>query len=102
MAKCALLAAIFVPMLLQRQLSPDFVQAAFRVADSTTNAISPLEPIIAFIIGVAQKYAKIVGLGTIISLMLPYALGILFFWGLFLIIWMEIDLPLGPGAPVFL
>ena len=101
-AKWAIFAPIFVPMLMQMQLSPYFVQAAYRVADSTTNAISPLEPFMAFIIGVAQKYAKNAGLGTIISLMLPYALGILFFWGLFLILWMEMDLPLGPGAPVFL
>ena len=102
MAKWALLAPIFVPMLMQMQLSPYFIQAAYRVADSTTNAISPLEPFMAFVIGVAQKYAKNAGLGTIISLMLPYALGILFFWGLFLIIWMQLDLPLGPGAPVYL
>ena len=89
-------------MLMQMQYSPFFIQAAYRIADSSTNAISPLEPFMAFVIGVAQKYAKNVGLGTIISLMLPFALGILFTWGLFLIIWMELGLPLGPGAPIYL
>ncbi len=102
MAKWALLAPIFVPMLMQMQYSPYFIQAAYRIADSTTNAISPLEPFMAFVIGVAQKYAKNVGLGTIISLMLPFALGILIVWGLFLIIWMELGIPLGPGAPVYM
>lgn len=102
MAKWALLAPIFVPMLMQMHFSPYFIQAAYRIADSTTNAISPLEPFMAFVIGVAQKYAKNVGLGTIISLMLPYAMGILFFWGGLLIIWMQLELPLGPGAPVYL
>lgn len=63
MAKWALLAPIFVPMLMQMQYSPYFIQAAYRIADSTTNAISPLEPFMAFVIGVAQKYAKNVGLG---------------------------------------
>lgn len=102
MAKWALLAPIFVPMLMQMQFSPYFIQAAYRIADSATNAISPLEPFMPVVIGVAQRYAKNVGLGTIISLMLPFSLAILVIWTVFLIIWIELGIPLGPGAPAFM
>lgn len=43
-AKWALLAPIFVPMLMQVGLAPELTQAAYRVGDSTTNIITPLMP----------------------------------------------------------
>jgi aminobenzoyl-glutamate transport protein len=43
-AKWALLAPIFVPMLMQLGLSPELTQAAYRVGDSTTNIVTPLMP----------------------------------------------------------
>ena len=43
-AKWALLAPIFVPMLMELGISPDLTQAAYRVGDSTTNIITPLMP----------------------------------------------------------
>lgn len=99
-AKWALLAPIFVPMFMQIGLSPFFTQAAYRIADSVTNAVSPLEPFMPFIITCGQRYDEDVGLGTIISIMLPYAIAFLASWTMLLIIWYVFNIPLGPGATI--
>lgn len=101
-AKWALLAPIFVPMFMEIGLSPYFTQAAYRIADSVTNCISPLEPFMPFIIATAQRYDKDAGLGTVISTMIPYAVSFLVAWTLLLIIWYLTGLPLGPGAGIFM
>ncbi len=101
-AKWALLAPIFVPMFMEIGLSPYFTQAAYRIADSVTNSISPLEPFMPFIIATAQKYDKDAGLGTVISTMLPYAVSFLIGWTLLLIAWYVFKIPLGPGASIFM
>ena len=99
-AKWAILAPIFVPMFMKLGFSPFLTQAAFRVADSVTNCISPLEPFMPFIIICAQRYERKAGLGTIISVMIPYAITFLFFWTLLLIGFYALNMPLGPGALV--
>ena len=99
-AKWALLAPIFVPMFMQIGLSPFFTQAAYRIADSVTNAVSPLEPFMPFIITCGQRYDEDVGLGTIISIMLPYAIAFLASWTMLLIVWYVFNIPLGPGATI--
>lgn len=100
-AKWTILAPIFIPMFMEMGLSPAFTQAAFRIADSVTNPISPLEPFIPFIIITMQKYNHKYGLGTLISIMLPLSIGFLFFWTLLLVIWYVLDLPLGPQVVIF-
>lgn len=46
------------------------------------------------------KYQKNSGIGTVISLMMPYALLFPGIWILMIIAWYLIGLPLGPGVPV--
>jgi aminobenzoyl-glutamate transport protein len=53
-----------------------------------------------FIVLLAQKYKKEAGVGTVVSLMIPYTLIILGVWTLFFIAWYLLGVPLGPGAPV--
>lgn len=101
-AKWTILAPIFVPMFMEMGLSSAFTQAAFRIADSVTNPISPLEPFIPFIIITMQKYNHKYGLGTLISIMFPLSVGFLFFWTLLLIVWYYLNLPLGPQVTIFL
>lgn len=101
-AKWTILAPIFVPMFMEMGLSPAFTQAAFRIADSVTNPISPLEPFIPFIIITMQKYNRNYGLGTIISIMFPLSIGFLISWTTLLIIWYLFNFPLGPQAGIFL
>lgn len=101
-AKWALMAPIFVPMFMKLNFSPAFTQAAFRIADSVTNAVSPLEPFMPFIIMTALKYDKKSGLGTIIATMLPLVISFAVTWVLLLLIWFGFNLPLGPGSTIFM
>ena len=97
-AKWAIMAPIFIPMLMQVGISPEFTQVAFRIGDSTTNIISPLMSYFAVIVAFAQKYDKNAGMGTIISTMLPYSMIFMLGWTVLMIIWSLIGLPLGPEA----
>ncbi|PAV27818.1 aminobenzoyl-glutamate transporter [Virgibacillus profundi] len=99
-AKWAMMAPIFVPIMMQLGYSPELTQMAYRVADSTTNIISPLMTYFAIIIAFAQKYDKKMGIGTLISTMLPYSIYFLAGWTIMLIVWMLFGIPLGPGGPL--
>lgn len=99
-AKWAIMAPIFVPMLMLMGYSPELTQAAYRIGDSYSNILTPLLPYFPLIIVFAQKYQKDLGIGTIISLMLPYAVIFAIARIVMLVIWMLIGLPIGPGAPL--
>ncbi|WP_027955486.1 AbgT family transporter [Halobacillus kuroshimensis] len=97
-AKWAIMAPVFVPLMMQLGYSPELTTLAYRIADSTTNVISPLMPYFAIVIAFAQKYDKKVGIGTLISAMLPYSIAFFIIWMIMLLIWMMTGLPIGPGA----
>lgn len=97
-AKWALLSPIFVPMLMQLGLSPELTQAAYRVGDSATNIITPLNPYLPLFVVFAKRYVKGTGIGTIISMMFPYSISFLVLWTLFLILFWMVGLPLGIEA----
>lgn len=101
-AKWAIMAPIFVPMLMRLGYSPEFTQVAYRIGDSTTNIISPLMSYFAVIVAFAQKYDKKTGIGTLISTMIPFSIIFLLGWTLLLIVWYVFKLPLGPGVGIFL
>ncbi|MCL2520479.1 MAG: AbgT family transporter [Spirochaetaceae bacterium] len=101
-AKWALLAPVFVPMFMVVGWSPEFVQALYRVADSSTTIITPLLSYFALILTFMQKYDPKAGIGSLTALMMPYAVLFLFFWGLLAIVWYLTGVPVGPGAPIFL
>ena len=46
--------------------------AAYRVGDSPVNVITPLMAYFPLIVVFAQRYRKDAGIGTVVSLMLPY------------------------------
>ncbi|WP_223703476.1 AbgT family transporter [Sutcliffiella deserti] len=99
-AKWAIMAPVFVPMMMGLGYSPEITQLAYRLADSTTNIISPLMPYFAIVIAFAQKYDKKVGIGTLISTMIPYSIFFSIVWVVMLVIWMLTGLPIGPNAPI--
>nr|WP_273702369.1 AbgT family transporter [Tepidanaerobacter syntrophicus] len=101
-AKWSILAPIFVPMLMLLGYSPAMTQVIYRIGDSSTNPITPLFPYFPIALGLAQHYDEDAGIGTLMSLMLPYALIFLVVWTLQLIVWMVLDLPLGPGAGIYM
>jgi aminobenzoyl-glutamate transport protein len=99
-AKWAVMAPVFIPMLMLMGYSPELVQAAYRVGDSTTNIITPLMQYFPVIIAFAQKYDPRAGIGTLISAMLPYSIVFMIGWLIMLSIWMLAGIPLGPDAPM--
>ena len=101
-AKWGLLAPVFIPLFVRLGIAPQTVLAAFRAGDSPTNVITPLMPYLALVIVVMRRYDKHSGIGTVISLMLPYAIVVTIAWALFFVAWYLIGIPLGPGWPIHL
>ncbi|MBX3148346.1 MAG: AbgT family transporter [Gemmatimonadales bacterium] len=97
-AKWALLAPIFVPMLMQLGISPDLTQAAYRVGDSSTNIITPMMPYFPLVVVYVQRYVKGAGIGTLVSTMLPYTITFISIWTILLLTFWGFDIPLGLQA----
>ena len=96
-AKWMLLGPVFIPKLysVNPGMTPDIVSAAYRVADSCTNTITPLMTYAGVILLYMRKYKSDFSAGNLISMMLPYSLTFLFLWSLLLIIFVEFKIPLG-------
>jgi aminobenzoyl-glutamate transport protein len=101
-AKWAIMAPVFVPMLMLLGYSPEFTQAAYRIGDSVTNVISPMMSYFALIVAFVARYDGRAGIGTIIATMLPYSVTFFVVWTLLLVVWIVLGLPLGPGAELYL
>ena len=101
-AKWALMAPVFVPMFMLLGYPPELTQAAYRVGDSVTNIISPMMSYFALIIAFLQRYLPKAGIGTLVSVMLPYSVTFLVGWSALLVAWMLLGWPFGPGAPTSL
>jgi aminobenzoyl-glutamate transport protein len=94
-AKWAIFAPVFVPLLMKLNVEPEAVLAAYRVADSPMNAITPLNAYFALVVGFAQKYDKSAGVGTVVALMLPYVVWMFVLWTILFAIWQWLGLPWG-------
>ena len=94
-AKWAIFAPVFVPLFVHLAVDPASVLAAYRVGDSPTNSITPLNAYFALVVGFTQKYDKNAGVGTVVALMLPYVIWIAVLWTLFFAGWYLLGLPWG-------
>lgn len=94
-AKWALFAPIFVPLLLQLGVAPEAVLSAYRLADSPMNVVTPLNPYFALVVVFMQKYNKDAGVGTLVALMIPYVLGMFAVWTVLFVAWFLLGLPWG-------
>jgi aminobenzoyl-glutamate transport protein len=99
-AKWAILAPIFIPLFIRLDVAPQTVLAAYRVGDSPPNVITPLMAYFPLIVVFVQRYDKKAGIGTVVSMMLPYVIVLAVVWTAFLVGWYLLGIPLGPGAPV--
>ncbi|MCL1624071.1 AbgT family transporter [Moraxella sp. Tifton1] len=101
-AQWAITAPIFVPMLMLTGYAPEMIQAAYRIGDSTTNIITPMMSYFGLIMAVAIRYKKDTGVGTLMSLMIPYSLIFLVGWTALFCIWVFVlGLPVGPGTATY-
>ncbi|MBX3125578.1 MAG: AbgT family transporter [Polyangiaceae bacterium] len=101
-AQWAITAPIFVPMLMLLGYSPEVVQAAYRIGDSTTNIVTPMMSYFGLIVAFVARYDRRVGIGTIISMMLPYSVVFILGWTALFYLWVfAFGLPVGPAAPTY-
>ena len=100
LAKYGVMAPIFVPMFMMVGMSPELTTAAYRIGDSVVNVITPLNSYLLIILGVMMKYRRDSGLGSLISLMLPYSVFFFIVWTGFLLLWYAAGWPLGPESPL--
>ena len=101
-AQWAVTAPIFVPMLMFIGYSPEVIQTAYRIGDSTTNIITPMMSYFGLILAWATRYDKKFGIGTLIATMLPYSICYFIGWSLLFLLWVfGLDLPVGPGSPTY-
>lgn len=96
-AKWAIMAPVFVPMFMLIGISPALTQVAFRIADSATNPINFVGSYVPMVLTYMQKYKKDAGLGTLFSNTLPYAVAELVIWPMLLVIFILLNIPLGPA-----
>lgn len=100
LSKFGVLAPIFIPMFMFVGMSPELTTAAYRIGDSVVNIITPLNSYLLIILVVLQKYKKNAGLGSLISLMLPYSVVFFVIWTAFLLGWYFLGADLGPDSPL--
>jgi len=94
-AKWAIFAPVFVPLFVTLNVDPAAVLSAYRVGDSPTNTLTPLNAYFALVVGFAQKYAKDTGIGTVVALLLPYAAWMALAWTGLFTVWYLLGLPWG-------
>jgi aminobenzoyl-glutamate transport protein len=105
-AQWAVTAPIFVPMLMltgNPGYSPEVIQAAYRIGDSVTNIVTPMMSYFGLILAFAARYDRNLGMGTIISMMIPYSVLFWLGWMILFFVWVfGFDLPVGPGSPTYM
>jgi len=100
-AQWAVTAPIFVPMLMTIGYSPQVIQAAYRIGDSTTNTITPMMSYFGLVLAFAMRYDKKLGIGTLVATMIPYSICFLVGWVILFYTWVFVlGMPVGPGTPL--
>src|SRR5690625_7897329 len=87
-AKWAMMAPIFVPIMMKLGYSPELTQMAYRIADSSTNMITLLMTFFALIIAFANKYDKKIDNETMMSVMITYSMLFLLSCRILLVVWL--------------
>ena len=100
-AKWSVLSSVVVPMFMLLGISPEMTTAAYRMGDSYTNIMTPLMSYFPLVLVFCQRWDKSMGVGSLLALMLPYALSFMAMGITMVVAWVALDLPLGPHAQVF-
>lgn len=101
-AKWAILAPVFVPMFMILGYDPAVTQAAYRIGDSITNPITPMLAYFAIVLTFAKKYNPKMGIGTLMTSLLPYSIAFSIMWIILFAVWYLLGLPLGPEGNILL
>ncbi|MGW6403730.1 AbgT family transporter [Streptomyces sp. NPDC055134] len=98
----SLIGPVFVPAFMLLGMSPALSQAAFRIGDSATAVITPMNPYVFLLLALLQRYEPEARLGTLISRLAIFVVPFLVAWLAILGVFYGFDLPLGPGAGISL
>jgi len=93
---------VMVPALMLLDISPAMIQAAHRIGDSVTQAVSPMHIFLYLVLTMARKYEPNLKLGTLVARLLPFVPAFALVWVGILALFFFLDLPPGPGQSVFL
>lgn len=98
-AKWAALGPVMVPMLMLLGVSPEMTTAAYRMGDSSLVIASPMSAYFVLLLGFARRWKPDLGVGGLISLLLPYA--VTFFCAGMVVtgLWALLAVATGPVAP---
>ncbi|MFJ8952911.1 AbgT family transporter [Streptomyces sp. NPDC102381] len=96
----SLVAPVFVPAFMLLHMEPAVTQAAFRIGDSATQMITPLNPYVFLLLTVLKRYEPEAQLGSLLSRLSVFVVPFLVAWLAVLGIFYGFDIPLGPGASI--
>jgi aminobenzoyl-glutamate transport protein len=99
-AKYAFFAPVFIPMFMAVGVSPELTQVTYRIGDSISNVITPLNPYVVILLVFMRRHAPDSGIGTLVALMLPYTLAFGAAWIAMLVVWIAGGWALGPAGPL--
>ena len=99
-AKWAAMSPVATPMMMLLGVSPEMTTGAYRVGDTVTNLISPLNPYVVLTLVFAQRWVPGLRLGTMIALLLPLAIAFYVAGMALTALWVGLGIPVGPAAPV--
>lgn len=98
----SLVGPVFIPLFMVLGYHPAFIQLAYRIGESSTNMVTPLNPYFAIILSFMHVYDKKAGVGTLMSLMLPYTIVFLIVWIILMLVFALLGIPIGPGVSLYL
>lgn len=96
----SLVAPVFVPTFMLIGIAPAFTQAAFRIGDSATQMITPMNPYVFLLLAMLQRYEPKAQLGTLMARLSVFFVPFLTLWLVVLSAFYLLGLPLGPGAGI--
>ncbi|MCT4594792.1 MAG: AbgT family transporter [Anaeromicrobium sp.] len=99
--KWVFIASFAIPIFSELNISANVVQVAYRIGDTATNCISPVDYYLPIIISLLDGYKADghvkVGIGTVVSLALPYSIAYLIGLIILFMVWYLLGLPFGPS-----
>lgn len=96
----SLLAPVMIPAFMLLGYDPAFVQAAYRIGDSTTGTITPLNAYTYVMLDYARRYQPDTTLGTMLARLSVFVLPFWIVWVMILAVFYFGDIPVGPGAGI--
>ena len=99
--KWTMMSASVVPLFMNASISPEYAQLTYAAGDAVTNGITPLFLYFVIYVALLEKYNtkdEVVTLFGSTKIMVPYMVYIVLIFGLVLVGWYMLGLPIGIGS----